>query len=66
MKAEGRYKRKARRAEATGWENTRMSSRSRSFTRWLKSFQNVKAYDENGFKYYAFDRPALIHKGGKP
>lgn len=66
MTSEGRYQRTVRRAEATGWENRRLSSRSRSFTRWLKSFQNVRAYDENGFKYYAFDRPALIKNGGKP
>lgn len=66
MTAEGRYQRKARRAEATRWENTRLSSRSRSWLRWMRSLQNTKAYDEYGFHYYAYNRPALIHKGRKP
>lgn len=66
MTSEGRYQRKARRAEATGWENGRLSRSARSYTRWVKSFQNVVAYDSWGFKYYAFNRPVLIKKGGKP
>lgn len=66
MTSEGRYRRIVRRAEATGWENRRLSSETRGYQRWVKSFRNVKAYDSWGFAYYAFDRPALIKNGGKP
>lgn len=66
MTKEARNRRIIRRAERTNWENFRLRKSTRPYIRWTKSFRNVVAYDEWGFKYYAFDRPMLIKKGGKP
>lgn len=37
-----------------------------SFDRWLKSYDNLKYVNNDGFTIYAFNRPVLIHKGRKP
>lgn len=43
-----------------------MNREMRNYSRWIKSMGNLKVIDSNGFAYWAFDRPVLIHKGRKP
>jgi hypothetical protein len=43
----------------------KMTKVSRSYVRWIKSLQNMKAYDSWGFPYYAFTQTPLIKNGRK-
>ena len=64
-KSGARLRRTMERADANGWR-TRRDRNLSSFERWIKTFENVKTHDKYGNTFYAYDRPALIHKGRKP